>query len=67
MKSPEESDLYIITPLRYDCTAKSLDRIKTTNVQSSSCLLWNMFLNLIVIQKKLMWLFNVPITYYAFL
>ena len=28
MKSPEESDLYIITPLRYNCTAKSLDRIK---------------------------------------
>ena len=23
MKSPEESDLVIITPLRYDCTAKS--------------------------------------------
>ena len=39
MKSPEESDLYIITPLRYDCTAKSLDRIKTTNVQRNSCIL----------------------------
>ena len=39
MKSPEESDLYVITPLRYDCTAKSLVRIKTTNVQSNSCIL----------------------------
>ena len=51
MKSPEESDLYVITPLRYDCTAKSMDRIKTTNVQSNSCILWIMFTNLIVIKK----------------